>query len=170
MSKEIRVTLNDSEIKLGNTLGSQRYATSRKMGLIPGCSMADDIFGSLAEIATAKAIRHYFNGNLNSFKGADIGDKLQVRGTRYKTGRLIIKDNDNPNHRYLLVRSDDSKTFTLVGWLPGKIAKKLAKQEVHGGKVINFVPTDKLYPPDLLIEKMYFTVVVKNFAVKEDVG
>ena len=156
---EISVKLTTEEIKLGEKLGTERYNTSRKMGLKNRCSnIQQDIDGMKGEISGAKGLRIPFKGNLNTFKSPDLpGTNIQIRCTKWKNGRLYIGKNDNPSHRYLLVRGEGAD-YRLIGWISGSGAFAEAIEEEHNGKKISFVPTEKLLPPELLVAKYDFTV------------
>lgn len=158
----ISVQLNNQEVKNSHVLATERYSVSRKMGLKNTCTYDEDLFGMQGEIACAKGLKIPFTSNLNTFKGADLpGSNIQVRATKYFTGRLIIKDNDKPEYRYLLVRGD-GVNFKLVGWCSGSTAKAVAVDEVHNGRTLHFVPTHELLDPELLVVTHEFKIKLKG--------
>jgi hypothetical protein len=55
--------------------------------------------------------------------GPDIGDKYQVRGTNYATGRLILHGKDNDKAPFILV-VERFPIYQLVGWIYGAEGKK----------------------------------------------
>jgi len=154
------IQLTKEEMDKGYALGSERWTESRKIGLKTDSSGSMiDVYGSWGEIACARAFQVGFDGNLNSFKNPDLyGTNYQVRTTIYKTGRLIIKKNDNPKHRYILVRWLGKNEFDVVGWVYGTEGMRLAKTEIINGKPLNFVASENLRPPELLVTKHYFEV------------
>jgi hypothetical protein len=61
----------------------------------------------------------------NSFhKRADVGEDIEVRSTVYLNGALIVRDNDDPERRYVLVICDPMKGFMIRGWAYGHEAKQ----------------------------------------------
>ncbi len=85
-----------------------------------------------------------------SLFGIDAG-KYEVRGTKYKNGRLILHPTDKDNAIYILVVGQ-VPTFNLVGWIAGKNGKqdKFLDDPV-GGRLAYFVPQEELSP----VEELY---------------
>lgn len=96
-------------------------------------SAARHLIGARSELAVAKALNLFWAGSLDTFKNADIGNTLQVRGTRYKDGCLLIREGDNPEHRYLLAIGDSARWW-VAGWLPGYECRRDDWKRAPGGR------------------------------------
>ena len=87
--------------------------------------MARDIGGILAEIVVGRRFDRTYLPAVNSFhKRADVGDDIEVRSTVHLNGALIVRDNDDPARRYVLVVCDPMKGFVIRGWVYGHEAKQ----------------------------------------------
>ena len=88
----------------------------------------NDIEGALTEMAFCKAFGIYWDGSVNTFKNPDVPDTpIQIRGTEYNTGKLIIRENDPSNDLYILVVGS-IPNYRIIGGLFG-----------HQGKVDDYV-------------------------------
>ena len=96
----------------------------------PSKRMVNDILGAICEIAVAKAYGRYFVPRLNAFhKVSDLFEDIEVRGTWYSTGRLILRENDPDNRRYILVSVDEDLRASLRGWCYGYPRKEIGSYE-----------------------------------------
>lgn len=83
--------------------------------------------GAIAEYAVAKLLKLHWNAYLEDLnKGGrnppDVGTDIQVRGTRYQRGRLIVHDSDSSDERFILAIVDGHRV-RLAGWIQGSDAK-----------------------------------------------
>jgi hypothetical protein len=105
-----------------------------------------DIEGVLAEAAVAKALNVYFApsiGRSDKASGDVMG--LQVRSTRYATGRLLVHKGDADGHRFLLVTGSEGD-YTIRGWLTGQDAKRFGTWKTHKGRSAYWVEQNFLKP------------------------
>lgn len=96
--------------------------------------------GAAGEMAVAKWLDVFYDGNLGNFKARDAGP-LEVRTTALESGCLIIHPEDRDDGVFVLVLSHKSPTFILRGWLRGAEAKaKKYWKEGQKGRPAFFVP------------------------------
>lgn len=123
------IVLTLPEIEMALAVGRLRRVSSLQAGHVnahgyDGVNGWDvDIEGAAAEMAYCKSRGLYFPGVVGNYKGADVGDKVQVRHTVLESGCLILRENDSDNHYYVLVVGKIPQ-FTIVGWICGKDGKK----------------------------------------------
>jgi hypothetical protein len=94
--------------------------------------MQREVRGVLAETVIGRRFNKYFFPAVNTFhKAADVGEDIEVRSTEYADGALILRDNDDPARRYVLVhvelneQKDEPKMgFAVRGWCYGYEAIK----------------------------------------------
>lgn len=159
--------LSKDEMKEGELLGKLRYQESRRLGLhnkAENYTPLMDYQGCCCEMGTAKILAiNDFHPLVNTFKKPDIGVNLQVRGTSYWAGHLIIKPNDNMTHFYILClcpHFPDASRFYLAGWIRGYEAKNFYSKIDSFGNW--WIPQYKLYPmQDLYFEEDFS----KNYEV-----
>ena len=61
---------------------------------------------------------------VNTFHSqADVGEDIEVRSTPHLNGSLILRDNDDPARRYVLVICDPMLGFAVRGWCYGYEAR-----------------------------------------------
>ena len=117
-----------------------------------------DIEGALAEMAVVKVLRQPWTGSIpnGEFKGADVGDKVQVRSTRYADGCLILYPNDYDAHLYVLCVGAYG-TYRLAGWVSGSAGKDARYWMGDGVKQwpAFFVPQKALRPIRELMEMLH---------------
>lgn len=153
MLAEATVTLTAEEMHMGALIGASRRIESMLNGRTSGAHTHDelnawdiDIEGACAEIAVAKCIGRYWSGSVGSFKEPDIGQDVQVRWTHLVTGRLIVRDDDPDEHRYVLVVGTAPR-YRVVGWMRGSEAKNpLFAKDPNGRPSAFFVPQSCLHP------------------------
>ena len=86
--------------------------------------MSRDIGGILAEIVVGRHFDRSFLPAVNTFhRQADVGADIEVRSTPHLNGSLILRDNDDPERRYVLVICDPMQGFKVKGWVYGYEAK-----------------------------------------------
>jgi hypothetical protein len=71
-----------------------------------------------------RRITRYESGALEADRAGDIVPGLQIRSTRYRTGRLLVFKKDNPEHRFVLVLVPDLTAVEVVGWMRGRYAQR----------------------------------------------
>lgn len=147
----VKIGLTVDEMEQGRDLGLTRFRDSRYRGLtleFVDTNNEADILGAQGEMVVAKWLGLDFVPTVGTFKKPDIdGTDLQVRTTKYSTGGLPIKPNDNPNHRYILVVGKHAPEFSIVGWCWGFEAIAWAETKTsHNGQEFRVVTQDKLRP------------------------
>lgn len=119
------IYLSQIELRIAAHVGKTRHAASRANGLNNAYGLHDDpqqqadISGAACEMAVAKLLNKYWSAGVGTFHAADVDREIQVRSTRHKNGRLILRIKDNPRHVYYLV-IDNSPAFDVVGYVRGE--------------------------------------------------
>jgi hypothetical protein len=86
--------------------------------------MSRDVGGILAEMVIGRRFDRTFLPAINTFHAkADVGEDIEVRSTPHLNGSLILRDNDDPARRYVLVICDPMLGFAVRGWCYGYEAK-----------------------------------------------
>lgn len=102
--------------------------------------------GAMGEAACAKALGTYNPMTVNTFKGPDIGKKIQVRTRSRACYDLIVRANDDDDEAFILVTGTCPK-YTVRGWCWGREAKQARHLKNHGGHgEAWFVPAEHLRP------------------------
>jgi hypothetical protein len=79
-----------------------------------------DIGGILAELVVGRKFNRAYLPAMNVFHAqADVGEDIEVRSTPHLNGSLILRDNDDPARRYVLVVCDPMRGFAVRGWCYG---------------------------------------------------
>lgn len=97
--------------------------------------------GAMGELAASYALNMPWSGeDIDQFKGADIGENVQVR---YRPGSykdLSLRHGDKKTDLFVLVLPADPKNFIfeVVGWISGKDA--MTERFYHEDKRLWFVP------------------------------
>jgi hypothetical protein len=87
--------------------------------------MSRDVGGILAELVVGRKFSRTFLPAINTFHNqADVGEDIEVRSTPHLNGALIVRDNDDPARRYVLVVCDPMRGFAVRGWCYGYEATK----------------------------------------------
>jgi hypothetical protein len=147
------VKLTMAEVLQGAATGTMRHMESVSRGEQhkPPLKPQDNglmlhIEGACGEIAYAKWRGVYFDPRINSYKGADFGTNVQIRTRSNHDYELLIRDNDNPEHFYVLV-TGMAPTYRVVGWIKGSDAMKPEWRKDWGGRgEAWFVPHSALTP------------------------
>jgi hypothetical protein len=107
--------------------------------------------GLMSEKAVAKYLQLEWPPKNGGFKDADIGVNIQVRSTELPYGSLIIRPDDNPAHKYVLVIRDRIPEFKIVGWILSADARQdMWLRNPNGRPPAWFVPQKALKPMELL--------------------
>jgi hypothetical protein len=86
--------------------------------------MERDITGILGEMVVGRAIDPNYMPSVNTFHGtSDVVNGIEVRSTQHQNGSLIIRDNDDPSRKYVLVVVQPMIGFDIKGWVYGYEAK-----------------------------------------------
>ena len=127
------IELNEGEIRLAVQAGADRRIgailnSSREVygKMSRGDYWGGDIEAVAAEISVAKALGMYWGPAASAAEDRAAGDLpggIQVRHTQYKTGRLLLHDRDDDDHRFVLVVGQ-IPVFTVVGWIQGGDGKR----------------------------------------------
>jgi len=171
--KGIHVTLSKTELLQGGICGIRRRTESVRQNL-RGSKVADsgwgsDVEGALSEMAFCKATGVYWEPTVNTFKAPDVGDLIQIRGTSYQEGRLIVRSGDDGQHIFVLVTIYRDQ-FRVVGWMFGHEAKK--SHYIHNpnsrGADCYMVPQNDLHEIGTLPEEGFYVTATRSTA--DDLG
>lgn len=104
-----------------------------------------EIEGAAAEVAYAKFRNQYWSGTVNTFRQADVGSKVQVRGCPFKGKNLLIRPRDSDTDVFVLVVGR-CPTFTIEGWILGSEAKRPELQQFpNGGSPVYLLEPSRLH-------------------------
>jgi len=154
----MRVALMTEEMIHYGSLGVARCANALEMRRV-GAHGFDrnferwqiDVEGVLAEAAAAKALGLAYEptvGELDTFLG-DIAPGLQVRGTRYSAGSLLVHDKDQDTDKFILVTGVYG-VYDIRGWVFAKEGKLKKLWKEYKGRGAYWVPQSRLRPMDTL--------------------
>jgi len=147
----MKVLLTKQEVFMAAMCGVMRNFGSMFRGLKANHGYSGDywgihIEGAAGEFAAAKALGVFWSPTVNSYKSADIAPNIQVRTRSKSDYDLIIREDDNPDHAYVLVVGQ-SPEFEVIGWIWGRDGKRPEWIKTYGGRPPAwFVPQDKLRP------------------------
>jgi hypothetical protein len=120
-----KITLTDSEIKICQWLAKQRHSSNRSGGVIDGkigpqsCEETD-LEGICGEFAFCKALNLYPDMSISPRKGSHdvfaFGKTIDVKTTKYKTGKLLARQskNETPSDVYVLIVGE-RPDYNIVG-------------------------------------------------------
>jgi hypothetical protein len=153
----IRITLTPDEAADAIQVGTERQRLSVLAGLKDKHGFEGDgeyihIQGAGGELSFCKVLRVPWVPGFNTFKKPDVLG-YQVRTRSEPWHELIIRTDDNPAHKYVLVLGI-MPMFDVVGWYLGKDARRGEWWHAHGGREPAwFVPQEELHPiSDLIAE------------------
>lgn len=122
---ETCVTLNNAEMSIANYFGKLRYENARSKGIIdrrmapPKMTNYEiDLEGFAAEMAFCKIANCYPDLDNRVDNGYDCvwqGRKVDVKTTRYKTGKLLATLKDNKNADLYVLMIGEFPTYRLAG-------------------------------------------------------
>ena len=155
----MRIKLSLTEMLNASNVGVQRQYESDKKGSKFSEGFTEDektaltihIEGAMGEVCVAKALNLYFEGTVNTYGQADIGDDIGVRTVTKENYGLLIYEKDNPEYFYYLVKGT-APNFRVCGWLRGGDAKqdKYLAPYVSKTKNIWRVPESDLNPMSMM--------------------
>ena len=156
MKSPIRVVLTEPELEYATSIGELRHSECVKRGYqnkhgYSGEDAGIDILGACGELAFCKGIGLEWEASINSFKAPDAGSDIQVRTSPCKAavppdnfGRLIVREEDNIDHRYVLVVGNPPN-FVIKGWIRGSNARQDKWIRIESGRPPAwFVPFQEL--------------------------
>lgn len=122
------VTLSTDEITMGTALATHRVIDAIRLHRqnnhgFKENGWTENIEGYLSEMVVAKAFGIYYSaGQGKGFKGADVGDTIQVRWAKQSTYRLIVREADSSAYTYVLV-TGHAPDYNIRGFISGSKAK-----------------------------------------------
>lgn len=145
-----QVELTRSEMLMALTIGGWRHIESILVGRKNGHGKTDSggwtehIEGAGGEIAAGKVLGRYWGGDCNTFKKADIGSQVQVRTRSKLHYDLLVRDDDQDEHVFILVVGQ-IPCFEVVGYMRGVDAKRPEWRRAYGGREEAwFIPRQQL--------------------------
>jgi hypothetical protein len=106
----------------------------------------DHLIGACGELAVCRWLGVRWDTDLTRFRLADVRDDIEVRTGRHPWGGLPVRLDDSPEKNYLLAIAKPPGV-SLVGWLPGKVAKQ--RRYIHKwprGNTTYLIPQRELWP------------------------
>ncbi len=148
--RPLAVTLDWYEVSRAALVGVSRNVEAIRLGCSNRLKAGEDwsihILGALGECAFAKATGRYWSGGVNTFHGADIGRRLQVRTRSKHEYDLIVRADDADEDVFVLVTGSQDR-FLVHGWVLGGEAKREEWIANHGNySPAWFVPSSALNP------------------------
>jgi len=122
------VIMTEEQYQRAVRVATLRYNESIRRGCqqaygAAGHNLNTDILGALGELAYCIYTNQPWSESVNTFKAPDVGKNVQVRTTRSKNNRLIVRRHDKDDDVFVLVIADGLK-FKIVGSILGKDAKR----------------------------------------------
>jgi len=124
----VTVVLEPHEYQTAASVGARRVTTSifrgnkNKHGFSNGHGWEIHIEGACAEMAVAKHFDIYWDGSNGTYKLPDLSGLMQIRWTAYKSGKLIVRPEDDDYHRFVLV-TGRCPNYVIHGYMQGVQAK-----------------------------------------------
>lgn len=150
---EVRLTVGEAGIV--GMIGACRNASAKAKGRgdrygAKGEGWDLHMLGALGEFAASKELGRYWHWNIGGVGGPDLAGNIQIRTRPKPEDRehwdLIIRDNDDPSARYVLVEAS-GLDFTLLGWIYGHEAQRPEwRGNLRGTTDVWFVPASALHP------------------------
>lgn len=154
------VGLTWDEIRQASSIGCERNISGCRDGREQKNGVDDrmgswepHVSGAIAEMALAKLTRTYWSGTIGKVRETDVG-ALECRFTRHRAGRLIVKEWDKLDPRYVLAvphrdhTGPDGIKITFVGWMTGHDVK--ARGVWRDDWTAWTMVQDKLHPMELI--------------------
>ena len=127
---EVQLTL--TEMCCALSIAGARIIASESRGLNHASTykrnmmtrIIEETVGALAEMAVGKMSGEYFVPSVNTFhRVPDCFGNTEVRGTSNANGRLIVRDNDADDRKYIFA-TVEGENVKVWGWILGVDAKK----------------------------------------------
>ena len=158
MNKYIEVNLEWFEYRMASYVGLNRQLSSMRKGRrdahgFDGTGWSEHIEGACGELAVSKHLGRYWDGSIDTFKNADLGEKIQVRTSHNHSYKLLVRPNDDDNHAYVLV-TGRCPNYRIWGYIIGRDAKIDEYIDAPLGRPpAYFVPKEKLRDVNELMDK-----------------
>lgn len=104
-----------------------------------------DIQAAGAELALAKLLGRYWNDTAEPDDAGDVGERVQVRWTRYDDGCLLLHPEDPDEHYYFLAVGSMPR-YTIAGYIRGADGKRQRYWRPNIDRPAYFVPQAALIP------------------------
>jgi len=147
----MQVILTPAEMMAGALTGIMRQVRALKNGFRDkhGADAKSPwqwhIEGALGECVVAQYLGVYWDHSLGSFKGADLGNRIQVRTRSQGWHDLIVRPDDTPEHAYILV-TGQAPNYQVRGWIYGNEAQRPEWWKTLGDRPPAwFVPQEHLH-------------------------
>ena len=150
---EVTLTLADFAVATSSALArmlvssGQRinHATTYKRTFVE--RLIEETVGCCAELAIGRVFDRYSIPQVGTFHNkADFLRDIELRSTARADGRLIVRDNDANDRRYVFAVVN-GETVNFVGWMWGSEAKQPEYiSNPNGYRQAWFVPQNKLRP------------------------
>lgn len=165
---DVKVTLNENEVKIVELIAKARYVTARQSGLYndkkddnqSNRSLDEEGFG--AEMAFCKLCNIFpsFVTDGKDDMGVDCilnGRKTDVKQTKYQNGHLLVKGGKETDdtERFVLM-TGQLPTFTYRGWLDAReVFQEKYKRHTPGKGISYWVPQSDMNweIPEIINEK-----------------
>lgn len=155
----MRIALTTEEMVRYGSAGLARCANALEMRRV-GAHGFDrnyerwqiDVEGVLTEAAAAKALGVPYEpvvGELDTLAG-DIAPGIQVRGTKYTKGSLLVHDKDVDDHAFILVTGVYG-VYDIRGWIYAREGKKKSLWKTYKGRGAYWVGQERLRPMDTIV-------------------
>lgn len=151
MPEPIRIHLTAAELNLAARMGCMRQISNlyKDRQDAYGCPLTVGwqvhIEGCAGELAVAKHLNLFWNGNFENLKADDVGH-FQVRTADSHGKRLILHDKD-PDERPFILVTGMAPNFLIQGWIRAKDGKQSRYwSDPAGGRAAYFVPKEELRP------------------------
>lgn len=105
--------------------------------------------GAAGELAVAYALDIPWSAGVNTFHGADLGRRLQVRARSKHSYDLIVRSDDNSGDIFVLVTGVPPGELQVHGWIPGEAAKHDRWRQTYGNRPPAFFVPQRVLDPDL---------------------
>jgi hypothetical protein len=151
MNSDLLIELSFHEIYMAACIGVARRLASLKRNETNKVQNKDfgwhtDIEAACAELAVAKFLNIHWDGSINTFKKPDLSNSLQIRHTQLINGCLILRNQDCPHSKYVLVTGTHPQ-YKIAGYINGKDGMQDKFLRDPGGNYPAwFVPQDYLKP------------------------
>jgi hypothetical protein len=157
MSLDIELTLAEFAVAVQSTMtrmlvsaGQQlNHASTYKRTYLE--RLHEETVGCCAEMAMGKLVNRYFIPEVGTFhEKPDYLHDIEIRATSRLDGRLIVRDNDHNDRRYVFA-TVTGQVVSFHGWLYGYEAKKNSwLTNPNDYRLAWFVPQSALRPIETL--------------------
>lgn len=157
-SIDIRITLPEFDLAMGvarlrimaSAMLKLDHATTYDRTMIK--RLEEEVVGACGEIAVGKWIGGWFVPSVNTFhRVPDCMHNIEVRSTARLDGKLIVRNNDKDDRRFVLALVT-GEMVSLAGWVLGADAKRKEwAMNPNGNRDAWFVPQSALNPMTSLL-------------------